>query len=1061
MASRIKGITVEIGGDTTGLDKALKSVNSSIKTTQSSLRDVNKLLKLDPTNTELLTQKQKLLKDAIDTTKEKLDALKSAQEQAKTQMENGDFGADKYDALQREIIETEQELQKLAQEAVNSNASLAKIEEVGGKLETVGNTISGVGTKLLPVTAAVTGLGAAAIKTTSDFDTAMSQVQATMGATTESMSTVDGQTVNTMDTLRDLAKEMGANTAFSASECAEALNYLALAGYDTQQMCDTLPTVLNLAAAGDIDLASASDMVTDAMSALGMGTDEATTMVDQMSKTASTTNTSVAQLGEGILTIGATAKSIKGGTAELNTALGILANNGIKGAEGGTHLRNVILSLQNPTDGAAKVMKELGVETYDSEGNMRSLNDILGDLNTSMDGMTSAEKSNIIGTIFNKTDLAAVNSLLSNTGDTWNSLQQGITDSGGAAQQMADTQLDNLSGQITILKSAVEGLAISFGEALMPTIRSIVAKIQSFVDWLNSLNEEQRNTIIKVGALVAALGPFLIIIGKTISTVGSAMKGFSSLAKAVGTLGAKMAGSSGSVTGLASAIGAVAGPVLAVVAVIGTLVAAFVTLWNTNEEFRNTMTAIWDGIVSKVEEFVSSIKERFDALGIDFSAIAETLKAIWMGFCDLLAPVFEAAFSVISTVLGTVLDVITGLLDVFIGLFTGNWSQLWTGVKEIFSGIWNGIVGIFQAAINLIKGIADAICGWFGTSWNEVWTNVSTFFMNIWNGITGFLSTAWETIKNVVQMGILFIGSILEAAWNIITLPFQLIWENCKEIIISVWNTISSTVSTVINTIATVISSVLTTIQTVFSTIWDAISTKVSTVINAIKTAVSTVFNAVKDTVSNVWNGIKTTISNVVDGIKNKVSSVFNGVKDTLSSVFNGIKNTATTVWNGIKTAITTPIEAAKDTIKGIVDKITGFFSGLHIELPHIKLPHFSISGSFSLAPPSVPHLSIDWYKEGGIMTSPTIFGMNGSSLMVGGEAGAEAILPLKGFYSQLENILSSKMNTSAMEQYLAVIAENSGKGIYLDDGTLIGKLAPGLNQQLGIQKLKAERGMV
>ena len=1061
MASRIKGITVEIGGDTTGLDKALKSVNSSIKTTQSSLRDVNKLLKLDPTNTELLTQKQKLLKDAIGTTKEKLDALKFAQEQAKSQMENGDLGADKYDALQREIIETEQELQKLAQEAVNSNATLAKIEEVGGKLENVGGKISSVGTALLPVTAAVTGLGAVAVKTTSDFDTAMSQVQATMGVTNDAMSEVDGQTVNTVDTLRDLAKEMGAKTAFSASECAEALNYLALAGYNTQQMCDTLPTVLNLAAAGDIDLASASDMVTDAMSALGMGTDEATTMVDQMSKTASTTNTSVAQLGEGILTIGATAKSIKGGTAELNTALGILANNGIKGAEGGTHLRNVILSLQNPTDGAAKVMKELGVETYDSEGNMRSLNDILGDLNTSMDGMTSAEKSNIIATIFNKTDLASVNSLLANTGETWNSLQQGITDSGGAAQQMADTQLDNLSGQITILKSAVEGLAISFGEALMPTIRSIVAKIQSFVDWLNSLNEEQRNTIIKVGALVAALGPFLIIIGKTISTVGSAMKGFSSLVKTIGTLGAKMAGSSGSVTGLASAIGAVAGPVLAVIAVIGVLVAAFVTLWNTNEEFRNTMTAIWEGIVSKVQEFVSGIKERFDALGIDFNAIAETLKAIWMGFCDLLAPVFEAAFSVISTVLGTVLDVITGLLDVFIGLFTGNWSQLWTGVKEIFSGIWNGIVGIFQAAINLIKGIADTICGWFGTSWNEVWTNVSIFFMNIWNGITGFFSTAWETIKNVVQVGIMFIGSILEAAWNIITLPFQLIWENCKEIIISVWNTISSTVSTVINTIATIISTVLTTIQTVFSTIWDAISTKVSTVINAIKTAVSTVFNAVKDTVANIWNGIKTTISNVVDGIRDKVSSVFNGVKDTLSSVFNGIKNTATTVWNGIKTAITTPIEAAKDTIKGIVDKITGFFSGLHIELPHIKLPHFSISGSFSLAPPSVPHLSIDWYKEGGIMTSPTIFGMNGSSLMAGGEAGAEAILPLKGFYSQLENILSSKMNTSAMEQYLAVIAENSGKGIYLDDGTLIGKLAPGLNQQLGIQKLKAERGMV
>ena len=223
----------------------------------------------------------------------------------------------------------------------------------------------------------------------------MSQVQATMGITKDAMSEVDGQTVNTMDTLSALAKKMGAETAFSASECAEALNYLALAGYDTQQMCDTLPTVLNLAAAGSIDLASASDMVTDAMSALGMGVDEAETMVDQMAKTASTTNTSVAQLGEGILKIGATAKSIKGGTAELNTALGILANNGIKGAEGGTHLRNVILSLQSPTDTAASLMEELGLQVYDSEGNMRSLNDILGDLNTSMDGMTSEEKSNI------------------------------------------------------------------------------------------------------------------------------------------------------------------------------------------------------------------------------------------------------------------------------------------------------------------------------------------------------------------------------------------------------------------------------------------------------------------------------------------------------------------------------------------------------------------------------------------------------------------------------------------------------------------------------------------
>ena len=607
MASRIKGITVEIGGDTTGLDKALKSVNSSIKTTQSGLKDVSKLLKLDPTNTELLTQKQKLLKDAIGSTKEKLDALKLAQEQAKAQLESGDLGKDKYDALQREIIETEQELKRLQEQAIESNAALAKIEEVGDKLQTAGDKISGAGQKLLPVTAAVAGLGTAAVKTTADFDTSMSQVQATMGITKDAMSELNGESVNTVEALRDLAKQMGSETAFSASECADAMNYLALAGYDTQVIYDTLPTVLNLAAAGGIDLASASDMVTDAMSALGMETREADTMVDQMSKTASTTNTSVAQLGEAILTIGATAKTVKGGTAELNTALGILANNGIKGAEGGTHLRNVILALQSPTDKAAACMESLGVEVYDSEGNMRSLNDILGDLNTSMDGMTSAEKQNIISSIFNKTDLAAVNSLLSNTGDSWDSLQQSITESGGAAQQMADTQLDNLSGQITILKSALEGLAISFGEILMPKIRVAAKKIQEFVDKLNGMNDEQKETVVKIAAVVAAIGPMLILFGKVTSTVGTAMKGFSGLTKGIAKLGVKIAGSSGSITGLGSALGAVAGPVLAVVAVIGTLAAAFATLWKTNDEFRENIIGTWNQIKETVSGFCQGI----------------------------------------------------------------------------------------------------------------------------------------------------------------------------------------------------------------------------------------------------------------------------------------------------------------------------------------------------------------------------------------------------------------------------------------------------------------------
>lgn len=1051
MASRIKGITVEIGGDTTGLDKALKSVNSSIRTTQSSLKDVSKLLKLDPTNTELLTQKQKLLKDAIGSTKEKLDALKLAQEQAKAQMESGDLGQEKYDALQREIIETEQELKCLQEQAIESNAALAKIEEVGDKLQTAGDKISGAGQKLLPVTAAVAGLGTAAVKTTADFDTSMSQVQATMGITKDAMSELNGESVNTVEALRDLAKQMGSETAFSASECADAMNYLALAGYDTQAIYDTLPTVLNLAAAGGIDLASASDMVTDAMSALGMETSEADTMVDQMSMTASTTNTSVAQLGEAILAIGATAKTVKGGTAELNTALGILANNGIKGAEGGTHLRNVILALQSPTDKAAACMESLGVEVYDSEGNMRSLNDILGDLNTSMDGMTSAEKQNIISSIFNKTDLAAVNSLLSNTGDSWDNLQQSITESGGAAQQMADTQLDNLSGQITILKSALEGLAISFGEILMPKIRAAAKKIQEFVDKLNGMNDEQKETVVKIAAVVAAIGPMLILFGKVTSTVGTAMKGFSGLTKSIAKLGVKIAGSSGSITGLGSALSAVAGPVLAVVAVIGTLAAAFATLWKTNDEFRENIIGTWNQIKETVSGFCQGIVDRLNSLGFEFESITEVLSAVWQGFCELLAPVFEGVFNHIANTLSTVLDVILGIVDVFISVFQGDWSGAWEAVKGIFTTMWEGLVSWFENILNTLKGVADVLLGWFGTSWDEVWNSVSTTFTNIWNGITTFFSETWETIKNVVSVGIQFIGSLLEAAWDIITLPFQLIWENCGDTITSIWETIKTTVGNAIKAVSSTLSSVMNAIQKTISTIWTAISTKISTVVNSIKTTVSTVFNAIKTTATTIWTGIKTSISTVVDGVKTKVTTVFNSVKSTLSSVFNSIKSTATSIWNGIKNAITGPIDKAKTHISNALNSIKGFFANCKLSLPHIKLPHFSISGSFSLNPPSVPHLSVSWYKEGGIMMEPTLFGINGSSLMAGGEAGPEAILPLKGFYAKLEAMLDSKLNMSGMEKYLAVIAQNSEKGIYLDGSTLVGKLAPGMNRQLGI----------
>ena len=1045
MANRIKGITVEIGGDTTGLDKALKGVQSTLRTTQTSLRDVNKLLKLDPSNTELLSQKQRLLKDAIGATKDKLETLKTAQIQAKQQLENGTLGQDRYDALQREIVETEQELRRLQDEAARTNTTLAKISEAGGKLENAGNTIAGAGKKMMGVTTVIGGLGTAAVKTAADFDTSMSKVAAVSGATGKDL-----------EALRDKAREMGAKTKYSASEAAEAMNYMAMAGWKTEDMLSGIDGIMNLAAASGEDLATTSDIVTDALTAFGLTAKDSGHFADILAAASSNSNTNVSMMGETFKYCAPIAGALGFSAEDTAEAIGLMANAGIKSSQAGTSLRSIMNNLTGDIKLSGAALGDVTIATTNADGSMRGLSDILADCRGAFSKLSESEKANAAESLVGKNAMSGFLALMNAAPADIAKLTGAIDNCDGASAKMADTMQDNLAGQLTILKSQLQELAIAFGEILMPAIRSIVSHVQAFIDKLNGMDGGTKQSIVKIALLVAAIGPLLIIIGTTISKVGTAMKAFSSLAQGIMTLSAKVGGMSSLMGKLGAAIGGISAPVVAVVAVIGTLVAAFVHLWNTNEGFREAIIGTWNRIKETVSGFCQGIVDRLNALGFSFQDITDAIKTVWDGLCQFLAPVFEGVFNHIADILSTVTGVITGILDVFIGLFTGNWSQMWEGIKGIFSSVWNGIVSFFTNILNVLKGVADVVLGWFDTSWTEVWTNIKTFFEGIWNGIVSFFTGVWEGIKNTVQTAVMFIGSILEAAFDIITLPFRFIWENCKETVISVWNRIKSVVTTVINAVSSVISTVMNAIKTVFSTVWNTISTKVSTVVNSIRTVVTTVFNAIKSVASSVWNGIKSAIGGVVDGIKSKVSSVFNAVKSTVSSVFNGIKSTATSVWNGIKNAIISPIEAAKSKVKSIVDAIKGFFSGMKLNLPHIKLPHFRVSGKLSISPPSVPHLSIDWYKEGGIMAKPTVFGMNGSSLMAGGEAGKEAILPLKGFYEQLENILSARLNMTTMEKYLAIIADNSSKGIYLEDGTLVGHLLPDIDGGLGrSQKLQ------
>jgi phage-related minor tail protein len=741
-STKVRGITIELGADTSGLSKALKSVNQEIGSTQKQLKDVEKLLKLDPHNTELMEQKQKLLSERVGETKTKLEALKQAQKEVGEELKKTGEGQEQYDALQREIISCTNELKELEKQASASSVAMQKISAAGESLKNVGDKISSAGQALMPLSTAAAGLSAGIIKTTADFDASMSKVAAVSGAAGDDF-----------DALRNKAREMGETTKFSASESAEAMNYMAMAGWKTEDMLNGISGVMNLAAASGEELATTSDIVTDALTAFGMTAEDSGHFADILAASASNANTNVAMMGESFKYAAPVAGSLGYTAEDIAVALGLMANSGIKASMAGTSLRNIFTRMAKPTKESAMAMERLGLSIDDGEGHMYSFREImdqlrqgfvdinmpieeydrrveqldadleagrikqkaydkeLEELNLQAFGAAGAEKARAAAMLGGTRAMSGLLAIANASEEDYNKLTEAVDNSSqafartkdgvvplneamasgaeiletyeGSAAAMAATMQDNAAGQMQILKSQLEELAISLGDTLMPTLREIIGYVQRFVDYLNGLDEETQKTIMNVILVVAALGPLLVIIGKVVSGIGSIM----------------------------SVIGGLSAPILAVIAVIALLVAAFVHLWNTNEEFRNNIIAIWDGIKAKFEEFGQGIVERLNKMGFDFQSFGDVVKVVWDWICDYLAPVFTNAFDAVAAVLGGALDVLTGLFDVFAGLFTGNWEQMWNGVKEIFEGIWDAIVGVLKGAINIIINAINGLIG--------------------------------------------------------------------------------------------------------------------------------------------------------------------------------------------------------------------------------------------------------------------------------------------------------------------------------------------------------------
>lgn len=507
------------------------------------------------------------------------------------------------------------------------------------------------------VTLPLAGVGAAMVKTTADFEAGMSQVQAISGATGEDLKA-----------LSDKAKEMGAVTKFSASESAEALKYMAMAGWDTQKMLDGLPGVMNLAAASGEDLGTVSDIVTDALTALGMKAEEAGHFADVLAQASSKSNTNVGMMGETFKYVAPLAGSLGYSCEDVATAIGLMANAGIKGSQAGTALRSVLTRMAKPTKESADAMQALGLEITNADGSMKPLNNVMIQLRQSFSGLTEDQKASYAAMLGGQEAMSGLLAIVNASDEDFNKLVEQINNADGAAEQMANTMQDNLSGQLTILKSTIEGISISFGEIMLPVIKAIVSGLQSFATWLNNTSETTKRVIAVVATVLATLGPALLIGSKLISGITKLMP---------------------LISGLGSALTFLTSPIGIVIAAVAALALA----WATN----------FGGIRDKTQEIMQSIHDII-------VSIVEAVKHAWGNNIGGMRTIVETVFAAIELVFKTALNVISGIFEMFAGIFTGDWKRFWNGLKTVLKSIIDAIKKIIQGFFDWIsEGIKKAI----------------------------------------------------------------------------------------------------------------------------------------------------------------------------------------------------------------------------------------------------------------------------------------------------------------------------------------------------------------